>query len=202
MAVTKLPKRAGRPRGFDYDEALDRAMHVFWRKGFEGASLNDLTAAMGVQPASLYKAFGNKRTLFEKALARYLAGPVAFVHDALNEPTAYAVADRILRRTAQFLTEGRSRRGCMTIQAALASGVEGEPIRRKLIALRVKEQDALRRRFERAKSEGDLPNDADAADLARLITALYQGMTVQAINGASREDMLRLSDTALRIWPK
>ena len=202
MAVTKLPKRAGRPRGFDYDEALDRAMHVFWRKGFEGASLNDLTAAMGIQPASLYKAFGNKRTLFEKALARYLAGPVAFVHDALNEATAYAVADRILRRTAEFLTEGRSRRGCMTVQAALASGVEGEPIRRKLIALRVEEQDALRRRFERAKSEGDLPNDADAADLARLITALYQGMTVQAINGESRENLLRLSDTALRIWPK
>ena len=197
-----MPKRAGRPRGFDYDEALDRAMHVFWRKGFEGASLNDLTAAMGIQPASLYKAFGNKRTLFEKALARYLAGPVAFVHDALNEPTAYAVADRILRRTAEFLTEGRSRRGCMTVQAALASGVEGGPIRRKLIALRVEEQDALRRRFERAKSEGDLPNDADAADLARLITALYQGMTVQAINGESRENLLRLSDTALRIWPK
>jgi AcrR family transcriptional regulator len=177
-------------------------MHVFWRKGFEGASLNDLTAAMGIQPASLYKAFGNKRTLFEKALARYLAGPVAFMHDALNEPTAYAVADRILRRTAEFLTEGRSRRGCMTIQAALAGGVEGEPIRRKLIALRVKGQDALRRRFERAKSEGDLPNDTDAADLARFVTALFQGMTVQAINGASREDLLHLSDTALRIWPK
>ena len=197
-----MPKRTGRPRGFNYDEALDRAMHVFWRKGFEGASLNDLTAAMGIQPASLYKAFGNKRTLFERALARYLAGPVAFVHDALNEPTAFAVADRILRRAAEFLTEGRSRRGCMTIQAALASAVEGEPVRRKLIALRVKEQDALRRRLERAKSEGDLRNDADAADLARFVTAVFQGMTVQAINGASREDLLRLSDTALRIWPK
>jgi hypothetical protein len=90
----------------------------------------------------------------------------------------------------------------MTIQAALAGGVEGEPIRRKLIALRVKEQDSLRRRFEPAKSEGDLPNDEDAADLARLITALFQGMTVQAINGASREDLLRLSDTALWIWRK
>jgi AcrR family transcriptional regulator len=202
MAVTQLPRRAGRPRGFNYDEALDCAMHVFWRKGFEGASLNDLTAAMGIQPASLYKAFGNKRTLFDKALARYLAGPVAFVHDALNEPTAFTVADRILRRTAEFLADGRSRRGCMTIQAALAGGVEGEPIRRKLIALRVKEQDALRRRFERAKSEGDLPNDADAADLARFVTAIYQAMTVQAINGATREDLLRLSDTALRIWPK
>jgi AcrR family transcriptional regulator len=202
MAVTKLPKRAGRPRGFNEDEALERAMHVFWRKGFEGASLNDLTAAMGIQPASLYQAFGNKRALFEKALARYLAGPVAFVHDALGEPTAYAVVDRILRRTAEFLTEGRSRNGCMTIQAALAGGVEGRPIRRKLIALRVKEQDALRLRFERAKSEGDLPSNADAADLARFVTAIYQGMTVQAINGASREDLLRLSDTALRTWPK
>jgi AcrR family transcriptional regulator len=202
MAATKLPKRTGRPRGFNYDEALDRAMHVFWHKGFEGASLNALTASMGIQPASLYKAFGNKRTLFEKALGRYLAGPVAFVHHALNEPTAFAVADRILRRTAEFLTEGRSRRGCMTIQAALAGGVEGQPICRKLIALRVKEQEALRRRFERAKLEGDLPSDADAADLARFVTALFQGMTVQAINGASRDDLLRLADTALRIWPK
>jgi AcrR family transcriptional regulator len=172
------------------------------KRDLKGLFGNDLTTAMGIQPASLYKAFGNKRTLFEKALARYLAGPVAFVHDILNEPTAFAVADRILRRTAEFLTEGRARRGCMTIQAALAGGVEGEPIRRKLIVLRVKEQDALRRRFERAKSEGDLPNDADAADLARFVTALFQGMTVQAINGASREDLLRVSDTALRIWPK
>lgn len=124
------------------------------------------------------------------------------MHDALNELTAYAVADRILRRTAEFLTEGRSRRGCMTIQAPLAGGVECAPIRKKLIALRVKEQDALRRRFERAKSKGDFPNDADAADLARFITALFQGMTVQAMNGASREELVRPSDTALRVWPK
>jgi AcrR family transcriptional regulator len=177
-------------------------MHVFWRKGFEGASLNDLTTAMGIQPASLYKAFGNKQALFEQALARYVAGPVAFVHGALNESTAYAVAERILHQTTEFLTERRSRRGCMTIQAALAGGVQAEPVRRKLIALRVKEQDALRRRFERAKSEGDLPKDADAADLARFITALFQGMTVQAINGASRDQLLRLSDMALSAWPK
>ena len=85
---------------------------------------------------------------------------------------------------------------------AMAGGVEGEPIRRKLIALRAKEQDALRRRLERAQSVGDLPSDADAADLARFVTALFQGTTVQAINGASREELLRLSDAALRIWPK
>ena len=90
----------------------------------------------------------------------------------------------------------------MTIQAALAGGVEAQPVRRKLIALRVKEQDALRRRFERAKSECDLPKDANAADLARFITALFQGMTVQAINGATREELVRLSDMALHTWPK
>ncbi len=90
----------------------------------------------------------------------------------------------------------------MTIQAALAGGVEGEPVRRKLIALRVKEQDALRRRFERAKSEGDLPSYANAAYLARFVTVIYQGMTVQAINGAGREDLLRLADTALLILPR
>jgi len=200
--VNKSPKRAGRPRGFNHDEALNRAMHIFWQKGFEGASLNDLTSAMGIQPASLYKAFGNKQALFEQALARYLAGPVAFVHAALSEPTARDVAERLLRQTAEFLTERRLGRGCMTIQAALAGGVEAEPVRKKLIALRVKEQDALRRRFERAKSKGDLPKDANAADLARFITSLCQGMTVQAISGASREELLRLSDMALCTWPK
>jgi AcrR family transcriptional regulator len=202
VVADKSPRPVGRPRGFDQDKALDRAMDVFWSKGFEGASLNDLTAAMGIRPASIYQAFGNKQALFEKALARYLAGPVAFIHGALKEPTAYAVAKRILCRTAEFLTEGRSRRGCMTIQAALAGGVEGAPIRRKLIAIRVKEQDALRRRLEQAKSEGDLPNSADASDLARFVTALFQGMTVQAINGASRKALLRLADMALRTWPR
>ena len=177
-------------------------MHIFWEKGFEGASLNDLTSAMGIKPASLYAAFGNKQALFERALDRYLAGPVAFMHAALEQPTAYAVAERILRQTAKFLTARRSRRGCMTIQAAQVGGKESLSVRRKLIALRVKEQDFLRRRFKRAKSGGDLPKHADVADLARFITAVGQGMTVQAINGASRDDLLRLADMALRAWPK
>jgi AcrR family transcriptional regulator len=198
----KSSKRVGRPRAFDQDEALDRAMHIFWEKGFEGASLNELTGAMGIKPASLYAAFGNKQALFGQALTRYLAGPVASMHAALEQPTAYAVAKRILHQTAEFLTERRARHGCMTIQAALTGGKESQPVRRKLIALRVKEQGSLRRRFERAKSEGDLPKHADAADLARFITAVFQGMTVQAIDGASRDDLLRLADMALRAWPK
>ena len=198
----KSSKRLGRPRAFDQDKALDRAMHIFWEKGFEGASLNNLTSAMGIKPASLYAAFGNKQALFERALHRYLAGPVAFMHAALEQPTAYAVAERILHQTAEFLTARRSRRGCMTIQAAQVGGKESRSVRRKLIALRVKGQDSLLQRFERAKSEGDLPKHADAADLARFVTAVGQGMTVQAINGASRDDLVRLADMALRAWPK
>ncbi len=121
---------------------------------------------------------------------------------ALEQPTAYAVAARTLHQTAEFLTDRRSRWGCMTIQAGLVGGKDSRPVRRKLIALRVKGQDLLRRRFERAKLEGDLPKHADAADLARFITAVGQGMTVQAINGASRNDLLRLADMALRASPK
>jgi AcrR family transcriptional regulator len=199
--VAESSKRVGRPRTFNQEQALDRAMHVFWEKGYEGASLHDLTAAMGIQPASLYAAFGNKQAVFEQALTRYLAGPAAYMHAALEEPTAYAVAERILYQTAEALAGRRGRHGCMTIQAALVGSEETREVRRKLTRLRVSEQNALRRRFERAKSEGDLPEAADAAALAGFITAVFQGMTVQSINGANREELLRIAKTALRAWP-
>jgi AcrR family transcriptional regulator len=81
----------GRPRSFDEEKALDQAMHVFWEKGFEGASLNDLTKAMGIKPASLYGAFRNKQELFRKALERYRAQQLRFTDDALQEPTGWLV---------------------------------------------------------------------------------------------------------------
>lgn len=192
----------GRPRGFDPEQALDQAMHVFWEKGYEGASLHDLTTAMGIRPASLYKAFGNKQMLFERALARYLNGPVAFIRGALLQPTAYEVAERTLRDSAAFLANQHTRCGCMTIQGAMTGGEESQPLRKELIALRLRGQEALRQRFERAQEEGDLAKTADAGDLARFITAVFQGMTVQAINGASLEELLQLAETALRAWPK
>jgi len=200
-----MPARAkalGRPPAFDRDRALDRAMRVFWRKGFEGTSLNDLTSAMGIRPPSLYAAFGNKQALFEEALGRYLARQVGFMNEALDETTAYRVAEQMLRRGAEFLTRPGPRCGCMTIESALVGGAEGAPIRQKLTQVRLRSQDALRRRFERAKSEGDLPESSNSADLARFIFAIVQGMTVQSINGATREELLRLGKMALRAWPQ
>ena len=176
-------------------------MHVFWEKGYEGASMHDLTTAMGIKPASLYAAFGNKQAMFERTLDHYLAGPAAFMSAALEEPTAYAVAERILRQTAEALTARRARYGCMTIQAAPVGGEETKAVRKKLIRLRVRAQNALRQRFEQSKSDGNLPEDADAAGLADFITCVFQGMTVQAINGAGREQLLRIARTALLAWP-
>jgi AcrR family transcriptional regulator len=192
----------GRPREFDVDKALDGALKVFWRKGYEGASLPDLTREMGINRPSLYAAFGNKEALFRKVLDRYAEGPAAYVREALNEPTARAVAERLLGGALDLLTDRRNPRGCLLVQGALACGEAAESIRRELAARRAAGEAALRRRFERALADGDLPDDADPADLASYLTTVIRGMAVQAASGASREELRRVADMALRVWPE
>ena len=108
--------RTGRPREFDVDKALDRALRVFWRKGYEGASLPDLTQAMRINRPSLYAAFGNKEALFRKAIDRYVEGPGAFVREALQQPTAKAVVENLFRGTIKLVTDSRYPRGCFMVQ--------------------------------------------------------------------------------------
>jgi AcrR family transcriptional regulator len=191
----------GRPREFDVDKALDQALKVFWRKGFEGASLPDLTEAMGINKPSLYAAFGNKEELFRRAMDRYLAGPACHTHEALAEPTARAVAQRWLRGTIELLTHPRNPRGCFLVQGALACGEAGDAVRKEMAKQRAKGEAALRERFERAQAEGDLPTDSNAADLARYIAAVNFGLSVQAAGGAKREELERVAELALRAWP-
>src|SRR5881397_2597277 len=107
---------AGRPRSFDLDKALDAALQVFWQKGYEGASLSDLTEAMGINRPSLYAAFGNKEALFRKVLDRYFAGPAAYVREALQEPTARAVVERLLLGAAESHSDPRHPQGCLAVQ--------------------------------------------------------------------------------------
>src|SRR5881628_1096224 len=147
----------GRPRAFDVDEALDQALKVFWRKGYEGASLPDLIRAMGINRPSLYAAFGNKESLFRKALDRYAGGPAAYVSEALKEPTARAVVERLLSEAASLLGDRRHPRGCLMVQGALSCGEEADPVRRELAARRSAGEVEIRQRLVRAKSEGDLP---------------------------------------------
>jgi AcrR family transcriptional regulator len=191
----------GRPRAFDIDTALDRALRVFWRKGYAGASLPDLTKAMGINRPSLYAAFGNKEALFRKVLDRYAEGPAVYVRESLCAPTARAVVERLLRGATDLLTSPRNPPGCLMVQGALACGEVTDAIRRELISRRAAGEAALRQRFERAIADGDLPADADPGDLARYLATVIHGMAVQAAGGATRQELRRVVDIALRAWP-
>lgn len=201
MKHNKSSRPTGRPRSFDTDRALDRALQVFWRKGYEGTSLADLTRAVGVNRPSLYAAFGDKEALFRKALDRYLTGPAAYTQEALKEPTARAAIEGLLRGAADLNTSRSNPGGCLTVHGALASGESGDSIRQELNACRAAGEAAIRRRFERAKSEGDLPAHVNAADLARYVATVIYGMAVQAAGGVSRSQLQRVIEMALRTLP-
>jgi AcrR family transcriptional regulator len=190
----------GRPREFDVDAALDLALHVFWRKGYEGASMADLTEAMGITKPSLYAAFGNKEELFRKALDRYVDGPGGYFQAALNKPTAREVVEHVLYESVNAVTDPENP-GCLAVQGALCCGDAAETIKQELMARRTKGENDMRVRFERAIADGDLPADADAGDLARYISAILQGMAVQAAGGAARAQLRKLADLAMRSWP-
>jgi AcrR family transcriptional regulator len=191
----------GRPRAFDPDEALDRALQVFWRQGYEGASLSDLTEAMGISRTSMYAAFGNKEDLFRKALERYASGPASYTEKALEQPTARAVAQHLLEGAILTTTARGGPAGCLSVQGALATGAPGHGAREALIMWRRKGENALRERFARARAEGDLPLDADPATLARYVVTLVYGIAVQAATGTPREALRQIIDTALHGWP-
>ncbi|MDB5306581.1 MAG: transcriptional regulator [Gemmataceae bacterium] len=191
----------GRPRSFDIDEALDRAMEVFWRLGYEGTSIPELTKAMGINRPSLYAAFGNKESLFRKALDRYAAGPAGYVREALDRPTARAVAEQLLAGAIELMTTPGNPKGCLVVQGALACGEAADSIRQELVSRRAAIVDNLQSRFERAKRDGDLSADVDCADLARYVATVIHGLTVQAAGSASREQLQRVADMAMRAWP-
>src|SRR5947208_505542 len=183
---------AGRPRSFDLDKALDAALQVFWRKGYEGATLSDLTEAMGINRPSLYAAFGDKETLFRRVLDRYASGPGAYAAEALNERTARAAVERLLRTAAHSLTSPQHPRGCLIVQGALSCGDEAESVRRELITRREQGEAALRRRLQRARTDGDLPASSNPADLARYYVTVLHGMCIEAASGASRAELHRI----------
>jgi AcrR family transcriptional regulator len=191
----------GRPREFDVDKALDLALQVFWRKGYEGASMADLTETMGITKPSLYSAFGNKEELFRKALDRYVDGPGGYFQVALAKPTARAVVEHLLYESAAAVTDPNHPPGCLAVQGALSCGDAAESIKQELMSRRAKGEQDLRQRFERAIAEGDLPEGSDAADLAAYVSAILQGMAVQAAGGTTREQLRRIAEMALRAWP-
>lgn len=191
----------GRNREFDVDQALDAALCVFWRKGYEGVSYTDLTQVTGVERPALYSAFGNKEALFRRVLARYYEDYLNFFPAALELPTSREVAAHILRNSAELHTRYPDRKGCLGVHGALAGSDDAEPIRRALIDARADGEVSLRERLERAKQEGDLPETANSAALAAFVLAVGHGMAVQAKAGFSRDMLEAVAEQALSTWP-
>lgn len=191
----------GRPRAFDVEEALDAALCVFWRKGYEGASYADLTEATGVERPALYAAFGNKEALFRRALARYNEHYVDYVPAALELPTAREVAAQLLYGAIDLNTRYPEHTGCLAINGVLAGSDEVEPVRQALIETRAAAEARLRERFARARAEGDLPETARPEVLAAFLMAVLHGMAVQAKAGFGRETLEAVAEQALAGWP-
>jgi AcrR family transcriptional regulator len=200
MKREKVTSALGRPRGFDAQKALDSAMQVFWRKGYLGTSLSDLTDAMGINRPSLYAAFGNKKSLFRKVLGRYSKGPSVYLSEALREPTARAVVERVFHGVVDLLTDPHTPTTCMWVHGALSCG--DDPLRKEFAAQRAAGLAGLRTRLKRAIAEGDLPINADADALACYVQTINFGLTVQASTGATRKELLGVVATALQAWPK
>ena len=195
---TPVEVRMGRPREFDEDAALEAAMRVFWEKSYEGATMSDLTEAMGINRSSMYAAFGDKESLYKLALARYREGPMTYIRRALEKPTLREVLESLLRGTVDFLSTPGNPRGCLSVQGALACGTAAEPVKEATIDWRQQGEAAIRKRFRRAQTEGDWICDVGAADLTRFVSSVMAGIGVQAASGASRSEMNRVVDIALR----
>ena len=200
MKREKIASAPGRPRAFDTEKALDRAMRVFWRKGYLGTSLSDLIDAMGINRPSLYAAFGNKKSLFRKVLDRYARGPSVYLSEALREPTARAVVERLFHGVVDLLTNPHTPATCMWVHGALSCG--DDPLRKEFAEQRAAGLAELRIRFKRAIADDDLPADADADALACYVQTVNFGLTVQASTGATRKELLRVVETTLQTWPK
>jgi len=201
VAAKPAAAKLGRPRAFDEVEALDAAMRVFWDKGYEGTSLDDLTAAMNINRSSLYSTFGDKEALFRRVMERYSDGPLSFLLESLELPTARAVVEALLKSAVNFLADPAHPRGCLSLQGGLACGSGAESVKRAMIDWRNGGLARVQKRMQRARDEGDLPPDVDPKDFARYISIVLNGLGVQSANGASRADMNRAVDLALRSLP-
>ena len=199
-ALAPSPVR-GRPREFCPEAALAAALGVFWAKGYEGASMAELTAAMGITKPSLYAAFGNKEQLFGRALDLYEREKLAYTREALRAPTARGVAEHIMRGAIDAQTSACDPKGCMGLIAATACGAEAESIKAAVIARRESSRTALVERFRQAQADGDLPPDIEPEALAQYLFTILSGMAAQAGAGATREELEQVMRTSLAIWP-
>ena len=188
----------GRPREFDEDAALEAAMRVFWEKSYEGATISDLTEAMGINRSSMYAAFGDKEAVFYRVMERYRDGRMSHIMQALAQPSLREAVAGLILGSAEFLATPGNPRGCLLIQGALACSTDTEPVKQRMIDWRKSGEAALKMRLQQAQSEGELPREIRPADFARYLSSVIAGLGIQAANGATRAELRRVAEIALR----
>jgi len=195
-------KKTGRPLSFDREAALEKAMLLFWRHGYEGTSLSELRAAMGVTSPSIYAAYGNKRRLFLAAVEKYVSGPITsetIIRDAL---TARAAVEELLRSAAIGYTGVETPTGCLLATSAISGSGDSADIQAKLAAIRRGIEQRLRDRIQSGLLRGELEAGTDPSALAGFVMSVIQGMSTLSRDGASREKLLSVAQIALRSWPE
>jgi AcrR family transcriptional regulator len=190
--------RTGRPIGFDKDAALEAAMLLFWERGFEGASMAELTQAMGLSPSSIYAAFGDKQALFSLAVKRYLNTRAQYATEALQEQTLERVIRALFDNTVAFLTTPGHPPSCMTRAGAIGCSLNAAPARDLLTEVRKQNEAAIRARLLKARKSGELSKDIDVNDYTRYLSSILAGLSVQAANGSTKAELRRTAEVALR----
>jgi AcrR family transcriptional regulator len=180
---------------------LDRAIEVFWRNGYEGASVAELSQAMGINPPSLYAAFGNKEGLFRRALDRYVTHRGGYWDTALAAPTAREMVESLLSGCVDFLSQTCNPPGCLFVRSAASCSEAADKIHEELTKRRKDAEKRVRERLERGKEAGELPADFDPAGFTRYLLTVLDGMSMHAAHGAKRAELRTIADTALRAWP-
>ena len=199
--VLRPPPRIGRPRSFDRDAALHRAMLTFWQHGYETTSVADLTAAMGISAPSLYAAFGDKKRLFLEAMRLYAGDPATLDRWIGEAPTARDAARALMTAAATTFTGEATPRGCLLASATASGSAAAADVRDEVADVRRGIERCLQARIRRDIEAGLLPAGASPGALAGLVMAVTQGMSVLARDGASRPSLLAIAEAALRAWP-
>lgn len=194
-------RKKGRPLSFDRDDALNKAMLLFWRHGYEATSLHELTTTLGVKPSSIYSVFGDKKRLFLEAVARYMSGPITSESIIEQAQDGREAALGLLQAAAAGFTGQDTPAGCLLASSAISCSESAADVKEELAAIRRGIEARLRDKVLSSVEAGRLPANTDAGALASLTMAVIQGMSTLARDGAPRDKLLRLVDTAMLAWP-
>jgi AcrR family transcriptional regulator len=190
--------KTGRPIGFDKDAALEAAMLLFWQRGYEGTSMADLTQAMGLNPSSIYAAFGDKHALFQLAVKRYMEMRAQYAGKALEESSLEKVVRALFDNTVAFLTTPGHPPTCMTLAGSVGCSLDASPARDIMTEIRKQNEVAMRERFLQARKSGELSKDVNVDDYTRYLSSILAGLSIQAANGSTKAELTRTANMALR----